>query len=333
MARSPVARTLLTCLAITVTLAPAVWAATPSALYRVVFQSQWSAQTHPVDYPSGAHFSPLIGTTHNDQVIFWQPGGLASMGIERMAEAGMSTPLDQEVAAAIAAGNALEFLEEPGFRSPGSIMMDFMVEIDMPRATLVSMLAPSPDWFVGVTGLPLLESGEWVPVRQVVLWPWDAGTDSGTTFRSANADTQPPVPIQRIVTGPLGNNVPIGTFTFVRLDATDSCIPTATALCLLDGRFTVSVVFTRPGEAPETATVDRREGQWGTFQFFANSQIPNAMVTMGPRPNGFYAVQVPPLQAAELAVTIFDHRDETFQVYRKGQGVLEAILDPAAFLQ
>ena len=48
------------------------------------------------------------------------------------------------------------------------------------------MVAPSPDWFVGVSGLPLFENGQWVEERRIDLVPWDAGTDSGTTFESRN---------------------------------------------------------------------------------------------------------------------------------------------------
>jgi hypothetical protein len=113
-----------------------------------------------------------------------------------------------------------------------------------------------------------------------------------------------------------------------------TCVPDDTTLCLFDGRFSVTVFYRRPGTPPEGfASVDQRENQWGTFFFFANSNIPNAMVTMGPRPNGFLAVQIPPLQAAELEVTIFDHQTETTKVYTKPQGNLELIIDPAAFPQ
>jgi serine/threonine protein kinase len=38
--------------------------------------------------------------------------------------------------------------------------------------TLVSMVAPSPDWFVGVGGLPLLQDGQWVDELVVPLPAW-----------------------------------------------------------------------------------------------------------------------------------------------------------------
>ena len=81
------------------------------------------------------------------------------------------------------------------------------------------MVAPSPDWFVGVSGLQMIENGDSADEIVVVLRPHDAGTDSGTTYRSVNQATVPPVPIS-LITGPpfiVGSSVPaVGTFTFTR---------------------------------------------------------------------------------------------------------------------
>lgn len=46
------------------------------------------------------------------------------------------------------------------------------------------MIYPSPDWFVGVSGLELCisEGCQWEEKKEVLLFPWDAGTDSGTTY-------------------------------------------------------------------------------------------------------------------------------------------------------
>ena len=42
------------------------------------------------------------------------------------------------------------------------------------------MVAQSPDWFVGVSGLPLLDAqGDWLSSRSLNLYPWDAGTEEG----------------------------------------------------------------------------------------------------------------------------------------------------------
>lgn len=201
--------------------APAPTPQVEPARYRVTFDATWSAATHPQMFPGNPHFSPLIGGTHSSQVVFWEPGGIASPGIEAMAEQGDTSPLDAEVQAAIAAGTAEGLIQGQGIsRSPNDTSVEFQVGPNHPLVTLVSMLAPSPDWFVGVHGMSLLENGQWVEERVVALDPYDAGTDSGGTYRSANADTAPAEPIQRIDDAPLapsGVAEPVGTFTFVLL--------------------------------------------------------------------------------------------------------------------
>jgi hypothetical protein len=84
------------------------------------------------------------------------------------------------------------------------------------------MLAPSPDWFVGVAGLDLRAGGAWLPERTVDLFVYDAGTDSGPNYTSPNDDTDPPEPIARIVEAPFATNGTVGTFTFTRLGVTAS---------------------------------------------------------------------------------------------------------------
>lgn len=193
----------------------------PTARYSVTFEATWDAATHPGDFPPNPHFSGLIGGTHDASVRFWQPGALASEGIRLMAERGRQSPLDLEVDAAARAGTA-EFLLRGGDvpSSPGSVALEFDVSTRFPLVTLVTMVAPSPDWFVGVSGLSLLENGAWVGEKAVDLVPWDAGTDSGATYRSADRATTPPVGIHRLTGAPVESNgavAPMGRFVFRRL--------------------------------------------------------------------------------------------------------------------
>lgn len=194
----------------------------PTATYRLVFNATWSAETHPTDFPSNPHFSGLIGGTHSDAVTFWQEGELASPGIKSMAETGSKTLLQGEVQDAMADGDAEAVISGGGISpSPGSVSVEFTVSVEYPLATVVSMIAPSPDWFVGTSGYPLLQEGQWVDEAVVSLQPYDAGTDSGTTYTSPNQPTVPPVPIFEITGPPLevdGMVPPLGTFTFTRTD-------------------------------------------------------------------------------------------------------------------
>lgn len=192
-----------------------------SARYRASFESTWTAATHPQDPPDVPHFSRLIGGTHNSTVTFWREGALASEGIKDMAERGRITPLDQEVMAAIAAGTAQHLItggEIPV--SPGTATAEFDITQSHPLVTLVSMVAPSPDWFAGSQSLPLFESGQWVAERKIDMPPWDAGTDSGVSFMSPDLVTMPRQPIMRILGFPFLNNgvvPPLGTLTFTRI--------------------------------------------------------------------------------------------------------------------
>ena len=195
--------------------------ASQTARYRVTFRATWSRSTHPTDFPASAHFSPLVGGTHDARVRFWSEGDAASAGIRDMAERGRTSPLDLEVGSAIAAGTAARVLSGGAIdTTPGAVTLDFDINQTHPLVTLVSMIAPSPDWFVGASALPLFENGRWIDERRVDLVPWDAGTDSGATFTSADSVTIPPRPVSRIITAPLspaGRVTPLGTFTFSRL--------------------------------------------------------------------------------------------------------------------
>jgi len=195
-----------------------------TAAYTVLFDATWSASTHPTDFPSNAHFSGLIGGTHTATVAFWSAGQLASPGIKNMAETGNKSPLNSEINAAISAGTAQYLLSGGGIAiSPGSVSLSFQISTTHPLVTLVSMIAPSPDWFVGVSGLNLYGGGLWVDTLVVDLYPWDAGTDDGVTYLSPDNPSNPSQPIALIQGYPFevgGSIPPLGTFTFVRTGVT-----------------------------------------------------------------------------------------------------------------
>ena len=194
------------------------------ARYRVTFQATWSAETHPTNFPANPHFSGLVGATHNENNRIWQRGKLASDGIELMAETGGKSQLLAEIDALIEAGTAHAALSGGGLStSPASVSLEFDIVSSHPFVTLVSMLAPSPDWFVGVSNLSLLsEDGTWKEREEVMLRLYDAGTDDGTTFTAANADSDPAQPISRLSsesgdTDFTDGNSEVGTFLFEKL--------------------------------------------------------------------------------------------------------------------
>jgi hypothetical protein len=194
---------------------PTANAAPGDANYSVTFDVTWSAVTHPQNFPASAHFSGLVGGTHSAAVQFWTPDTPASLGIQRMAEWGQQTTLAGEVQDAVAAGTAGSVILGPAVSAlPGSATALFTATPAFPLVTLTTMIAPSPDWFVGVMGLDLKPGGVWAEELTVTLYPWDAGTDSGVTYTSSDLPTVPHVPLYAITGAPFTPGAPIGTFTF-----------------------------------------------------------------------------------------------------------------------
>jgi len=196
-------------------------AAAEPASYTVVFERTWSSDTHPQDFPLLAHFSPVIGATHGAGYDPFRSGATASAGIEKLCEEGKHQPLDGEIKAAIAAGTAGALIETPDpLRSvPGKAEAKFTIDAAHPKVSIAAMIAPSPDWCAIAADVELLQNGQWVAEKTVILEAWDAGTDSATSYRALDDDTQPRGPI-RISDSPYfvkdGKRVPVGKVTFKR---------------------------------------------------------------------------------------------------------------------
>ena len=166
------------------------------ATFRATFDATWSAETHPTNFPANPHFSPLTGAVHSAQTILWQPGDLASPGIEMMAASGGTGTLLSEIEFAISEGRALVAIEGAGIEtSPGTTTVEFTVNRDNSQVTLVSMMAPSPDWFIGVHGFELIENGDFINSVTIGLALYDAGTDSGLQYESPDQDSEQRSPV------------------------------------------------------------------------------------------------------------------------------------------
>ena len=190
-------------------------AAGASATYTVTFTGAWTVEATPGGVPDGVHFSPLIGGVHNADVAFLEAGGTATPGIESMAERGRTAKLTEEIEAAGA--NALSVLRKES--GPGATASDSFDSVTLTaehsRITLLTMIAPSPDWFVGVFGLSLIDAeGAWIEALTVNLYPWDAGTEEGDDFSFDNAATVPAGTITSLRGEGRFSDAPIATMTF-----------------------------------------------------------------------------------------------------------------------
>lgn len=221
--------------------------------YRLTFDSTWSAASHPTNFPVNPHFSALVGGTHGGEVNFWQPGGIASPGIELMAETGGTVTMIGEVQAGIAAGTAYNVIVGGGIgNSPGATTKTFSASAAYPLATVVSMVAPSPDWFVGVNGLPLYDAYDgWVDEVVIDLAPWDAGTDSGPSYNSPDADLEPQLPIANLFDSfPFNSGGYLGTFTFTRITAPCPADLDSDGVVDIDDLSILLAGFGQAGDAP-----------------------------------------------------------------------------------
>ena len=137
-----------------------------------------------------------------------------------MAEVGGTSTFKSEINAAMP--NALAIIEQPiASGGTATATVDITLTTDHPLVTLTSMVAPSPDWFVGVSGLSLRNTADdgWQPSLTVNLFPWDAGTEEGTEFSLLNSATSPQGTIASIKGTGKFSNEPIATLTFDLLAA------------------------------------------------------------------------------------------------------------------
>jgi len=195
--------------------------AAPPVRYQVVFERTWSADTHPQDFPLLAHFSPVIGVTHAGKYEPFRSGAVATPGLEHLCEEGKHQPLDAEIRSAIASGAAGALIEtaEPLRSVPGRATTSFEIDAAHPLVSIAAMIAPSPDWCAVAADVELYEGGEWVAKKTVALEAWDMGTDSATSYRALDDDTEPRGMLQ--VSGlpyfvAAGKRVSVGSVTFVR---------------------------------------------------------------------------------------------------------------------
>lgn len=181
--------------------------------YTVRLHVSWSERLHPNWYPRGAHISPMVAWSHRLKDTLFQTGSIASEGMEIMAESGGTRTLVQEIENITRTGAILSHNTGRVFNAPGEDTIQMTMARNVPYITVVSMIAPSPDWFIAARNVELYKNGRWLERVSVPAALYDAGTDSGPEFTSANDDTDPKEPISRLRNPP---SIPIAAFEFIR---------------------------------------------------------------------------------------------------------------------
>lgn len=171
--------------------------------YEVTMHVFWNAADHPADFPPNLHFSPLAGGPHSEGFRLWQPGEPASPAIEMQAETGDPEPLRNAYRQGGTRVLPNQFAVGDRVDSPGRTTVAFRTDSEHTFLSVTSRLAPSPDWFVGVAALPLTSGGAWIEEVVIPLCVWDAGTDDGRSYASANEQPEHPQPIHLLRGRPL----------------------------------------------------------------------------------------------------------------------------------
>ena len=253
-----------------------------TATYSVTFTGNWTDEstTPENDLPGNAHFTTLIGAIHNSNVTFWQSGGMASRGIESMAEIGGTSTLRSEIEASSDAHAVIQ--QGVSFGGTGTATFNINVPKDHPLITLTSMIGPSPDWFVGINGLSLLDSqGDWLSTVQIDLYPYDAGTEDGNTFSLSNPDTNPQGTITSLRGTAPFTNEPMAMLSFV-LDTTDQPPGRVTGVAVTPGINALTVSWNPVDDADGYKVQWRSDSQ--TFGS-ARERVVGASVTQDTIPN------------------------------------------------
>ena len=190
------------------------------ATYTITFAGNWNNTDHSdngmTPLPSNDHWSILVGATHNANITFWEPGQMATLGIEDVAERGDNDAFFNEVDAAITSGNANQWLQQPFNPNNAmgtSTLMSVTVNEDFPLLSLVTMIAPSPDWFAGVHGFSLIDGTNWKDNISIDVFPYDAGTEEGTDYDTSNPETSPQQNISSLINVAPFNDQKVGTMT------------------------------------------------------------------------------------------------------------------------
>ncbi|MCR9206384.1 MAG: spondin domain-containing protein [Halobacteriovoraceae bacterium] len=167
-----------------------------SATYEVTLKVQFEKQNfNNKKFPRNPHFSPLVITTHSPAFDLFKQGTLATQGVVNVAETGSPVVLNQELDEQIMMGTSFERTQTGGLSGTDEVKTTITVTKDFPLISAITMIAPSPDWIVGISGLSLLKGDTFIKQLEIPLYAIDAGSDNGKYYESSNSETTPRAPI------------------------------------------------------------------------------------------------------------------------------------------
>ena len=170
--------------------------------------------------PTDTTFASVAFATHQSTVSYFQPGQPASAGLKAFAESGSTTLLVDEFTAQTHPNNVYPKATQGTFPQDATAAQTFgshRASRGQDHLTFVASFSQSPDWFVGARNIDLRPGDVWIEELEVDLFAWDAGTDSGADWDSANAATTPPGNVTSLEDAGKFSDTPIGKLTITML--------------------------------------------------------------------------------------------------------------------
>ena len=171
--------------------------------------------------PTNTTFGSVAFATHESTVSYFNAGEVASAGLKAFAETGSTGLLVEEFAAQTNGANVYPAKRNGGTFPQGAtaaqVFESHRASRGQDHLTFVASLSESPDWFVGARNIELRPGGVWIEELEVDLFAWDAGTDSGTDWDSADSATDPPASVTSLKGVGKFSDTPVAKLTITML--------------------------------------------------------------------------------------------------------------------
>ena len=152
----------------------------PSQNYLVILVSNWNKEDH-VELPRGAHFSKPAIVLHKSNYTLIPFEGQATPGLEKLAELGQTGEIEEEFETEMEKGSIMSYSIFPGLYLSDGTSMQFTISVNAsaPYFSMASMIAPSPDWIIGIDSLLLYDESKGFSsgVERQALYAISAGTE------------------------------------------------------------------------------------------------------------------------------------------------------------
>lgn len=169
------------------------------AVYRIIFKNVLSrtGRFSNIVPTGGLVFSPMTAVTHSPRISLFRRGQPVSRAVRQVCEKGRNTLLIR-LARSLRPRLVTSLVYARGPVRPGkSGYLTVRASCRNHYLSVITMIAPSPDWVVQINNKPLWVNGKFIKNARGRLFAYDCGTDSGREFtnpadRSLDIPTRPP---------------------------------------------------------------------------------------------------------------------------------------------